>query len=91
MPLTNINQLFLPDIHILPNKVSLIQTRDKTGLIHWLSAAQIEAMMEVEHEKKYLTSGKIEPKPKLESPTNQVDQIETDQQIDDNEHEWRNI
>ena len=47
------NQLFLPDIHILPNKVSLIQTRHKVGIIHWLSEEQVIEMIRVEDEKKY--------------------------------------
>ena len=53
VPLINMNQLFLPDIHILPNKVSLIQTRHKVGIIHWLSEEEVTEMMRKEDEKKY--------------------------------------
>ena len=70
------NQLFLPDIHILPNKVSLIQTRDKTGLIHWFSDAQVQALMEVEHVKKYGGDEELEKSEELE-PEPQL-QLETD-------------
>ena len=36
VPITNAEQIFIPDIHILPNKLSLVQTRRKVFVIQWI-------------------------------------------------------
>ena len=36
VPIRNAKQIFLPDIHILPNKLSIVQTKRKIFVIQWI-------------------------------------------------------
>ena len=46
VPLAHLSQVFIPDIHILPNKVSLVQTRQQTLIIQWLTTADIDCIIQ---------------------------------------------
>ena len=36
VPIRNAEQIFIPDIHILPNKLSVVQTKRKVFVIQWI-------------------------------------------------------
>ena len=46
VPLAHLSQVFIPDIHILPNKVSLVQSRQQTLIIQWLTTADIDCIIQ---------------------------------------------
>ena len=51
MPLVNRNQVFLPDIHILPNGLSMVQAKGKTYAIQWFPGHEIVQMINEEYRK----------------------------------------
>ena len=59
-PMRNPKQIFLPDIHILPNKLSVVQTKRKIFVIQWiddfeLSQARFKNILDISNVRLDLT------------------------------------